>query len=119
MTLISANALCTSRRSFSAPPYLKIVVEEFSKQREESPCRRDDYQSLTEGEREVPRFVAEGHNNGRIAELLNIATKTVETHRAHIVKRLNIHNLIELVIYAVKKGMVDGVRTVSRLLCCL
>ncbi len=62
---------------------------------------------LTPREREVLQLFAEGKNTKEIAQLLNVSTKTVETHRSQVMKKLNIHNLAELTKYAIREGMTD------------
>lgn len=62
---------------------------------------------LTNREREVLKLIAEGYANKRIAKLLCISVRTVERHRLNIMKKLNISNVVELVKYAIKHGLVD------------
>lgn len=62
---------------------------------------------LTNREREVLKLIAEGLANKRIAKLLSISVRTVERHRANIMKKLNISNVVKLVKYAIKIGLVD------------
>lgn len=64
------------------------------------------YDRLSDREREVMQLVAEGRTSKDIAELLSIAPSTVETHRAHIFLKLNVHNTAELVLYAVRRGII-------------
>ena len=66
----------------------------------------DRYQSLSEREREIFQLVAEGRTNKEVAELLEISPATVETHRARILQKLDIHNTAELVLYAVRRGII-------------
>jgi DNA-binding NarL/FixJ family response regulator len=61
---------------------------------------------LTEREREVVRLLAEGNSNKEVATLLNIAVGTAQTHRAHIMLKLNIHSLAHLVRYALQNKLV-------------
>jgi two-component system response regulator NreC len=67
----------------------------------------DPYDSLSEREREVFQLLAEGHSNKDVAMMLSISPATVETHRAHISQKLDIHNTAELVLYAVRKGIIS------------
>lgn len=60
---------------------------------------------LTEREREVLKLVAEGHRNKDIAEYLCISVKTVEKHRANLMKKLDIHNVSALTAFAIEKGL--------------
>jgi len=65
------------------------------------------FDTLTTREREILQLVAEGNSNKKIAEALFISPKTVETHRAHIMDKLNIHDRAGLIKYAIRKGMIN------------
>jgi two-component system response regulator NreC len=52
-------------------------------------------------------LIAEGHSNKEIAELLSISPATVETHRAHILQKLDLHSTAEIVLYAVRRGVIS------------
>jgi len=62
---------------------------------------------LTAREREVLRLVAEGHGNQEIAERLTLSVKTVEAHKAHIMRKLNVKGRTELIKYAIRKGLIE------------
>jgi DNA-binding NarL/FixJ family response regulator len=62
---------------------------------------------LSTRERTVLTLVAEGHSNGQTAAILNISIKTVETHRAAIMRKLNLYSRADLVRYAVRNGLVE------------
>ncbi len=66
----------------------------------------DRYDALSEREREVFQLIAEGRSNKQIEELLFLSVSTVETHRAHIMEKLDVHNAAEMVLYAVRKGVI-------------
>ncbi len=65
-------------------------------------------ESLTPREREVLKLVAEGHTNREIADYLGISVKTVENHRANLMKKLDLHDRTELARYAIKIGLVEA-----------
>jgi RNA polymerase sigma factor (sigma-70 family) len=67
----------------------------------------DGYDTLSEREREVFQLVAEGYTNKEVGELLSISPATVETHRARILDKLGVHNTAELVLYAVRRGVIS------------
>ena len=67
----------------------------------------DRLDSLSEREREVLQLIAEGHSSKEIAELLSIRPTTVDTHRTHILQKLDVHNTAELVLYAVRRGVIS------------
>ncbi len=62
--------------------------------------------SLTQREKQILKLIAEGHKNRAIADLLCISIKTVEKHRANLMKKLSLHNVSELTTFAIEKGMV-------------
>jgi len=64
------------------------------------------YNGLTEREREILTYIAQGHTNQEIADRLLISPYTVQTHRAHIMEKLNLHNRAELIRYALKRGLI-------------
>lgn len=66
----------------------------------------DPYDRLTLREKEVLQLIAEGKSNKEVATLLNISANTVAVHRAHLMETLGIHRTAELVLYAVKKGLI-------------
>jgi DNA-binding NarL/FixJ family response regulator len=67
----------------------------------------DRYVSLSEREREIFQLIVEGHSNKEIAILLSIGVATVETHRAHILQKLDMHSTAQLVLYAVRRGVIS------------
>ena len=68
----------------------------------------DSYDRLTNREREVLQLVAEGYSSREIGELLYISEKTVETHRSHLMDKLDIHSTAELTRYAIRKGVINS-----------
>jgi len=62
---------------------------------------------LSPREREIIQLLAEGKNNSEVAEMLYISVKTVETHRAHIMEKLNLHSIAELVHYSIRNKIVE------------
>ncbi len=65
----------------------------------------DDVESLTPREREVVTLIAEGNTNQGIAKILGLSRKTVESHRANIMRKLEVHDVTDLVKYAIRKGL--------------
>lgn len=63
--------------------------------------------NLTLREKEILRYVAEGYNNNDIVERLNISIRTVETHKTNIMKKLELHNVVELVKFAIKNNIIE------------
>jgi two-component system response regulator NreC len=104
--LIRAITAVASGKSFFSPAVSKVMLDDYLRHLAEKGIV-DRFESLSEREREVLQLAAEGRSNKEIAELLHLSPGTVETHRAHILQKLDIHNTAELVLYAVRRGMVS------------
>jgi len=104
--LIAAIHAITQGKSFFSPAVRKILKEDYVHQLAEMGAE-DSYELLTNREREVLQLVAEGKSNKEVANLLNLSLYTVETHRTHILQKLNLHSVPELILYAVRKGIIS------------
>jgi two-component system response regulator NreC len=91
--------------SFLSPAISRTVIEEYVRQAEA--MVKDSYDQLTDREREVLQLIAEGHSSREIGELLHISEKTVRTHRANLMDKLDIHSTAELTQYAIRKGVIS------------
>lgn len=103
--LIDAIHAVMQNKSYFSPKVSQILAEDYVrvlKQRGEV----DSYDLLSDREREVLQLLAEGKANKEVASELNISPYTVETHRKHILEKLNLHNPAELILYAVRKGII-------------
>jgi DNA-binding NarL/FixJ family response regulator len=103
--LLAAVRALTDGKSFFSPAISKILVEDYMRQLE-SRGAEDTYELLTNREREILQLLAEGRTNKEVANMLNLSLYTVETHRAHILQKLNLHSVPELILYAVRKGII-------------
>lgn len=92
--------------SFLSPSVARVLVEGYQ-QGTNAKDRRDSYDQLTDRERDVLKLVAEGYTTLEIAEMLTISRKTVEGHRTSLMEKLGVHNRIDLVKYALRKGIID------------
>jgi len=104
--LVKAVTSAIQGRSFFSPKATTVLLDEYRK----TLARRgitDRYESLSEREREVFQLIAEGHSNKSIATILGVAPATVETHRAHIMEKLDLHSVAEIVLYAVRRGVIS------------
>jgi len=91
--------------SFLSPSVARVVVQDY--QRGGNAKKGDDpYAELTDREREILKLLAEGYTTQEIAGTLVISPKTVEGHRTNLMSKLNIHNRVELVKYALRKGII-------------
>jgi DNA-binding NarL/FixJ family response regulator len=103
--LLAAVRALTEGKSFFSPAISKILVEDYMRQLE-SRGAEDTYELLTKREREILQLLAEGRTNKEVANMLNLSLYTVETHRTHILQKLNLHSVPELILYAVRKGII-------------
>ena len=92
-------------RSFLTRKIGRILQEDYVRELETRGLH-DSYDLLTDREREILQLVAEGRQNKEVAWLLNISLTTVETHRTHILQKLGLHSVPELILYAVRKGII-------------
>ena len=103
--LIRGVTAVAAGKSFFSPAAAKVMLDDYLRHLARKGIV-DRYEALSEREREVFQLIAEGHSNKEIAELLSISLATVETHRAHILQKLDVHNTAELVLYAVRRGVI-------------
>lgn len=94
-----------SGESFLSPSVAKLLVENFQ-QGANLQQRRDPYDQLTGREREVLKLLVEGHTTQDIADILVISPKTVEGYKTSLMDKLDIHNRVDLVKYALRKGII-------------
>ncbi len=104
--LIAAIQAVTEGRSFFSPAISKMLVEDYMREMQERQVE-DSYELLTTREREILQLFAEGRNNKEVATLLNLSLHTVETHRGNIFQKLNLHGTAELILYAIRKGVIQ------------
>jgi DNA-binding NarL/FixJ family response regulator len=105
--LILGVAAVASGKSFFSPAAAKVMLDDYLRQLARKGIV-DRYDALSGREREIFQLIAEGHSNKEIADLLSISVATVETHRAHILQKLDVHSTAEIVLYAVKRGIIPG-----------
>jgi DNA-binding NarL/FixJ family response regulator len=104
--LISAIHAVSQNKSFFSPKVSRILAEDYVRVLKQKGAV-DSYDLLTNREREILQLVAEGKANKEVATALNISPYTVETHRRHILEKLNLHTPAELILYAVRKGIIS------------
>ena len=100
--LIHAIRLVASNRIYISPGISSVLVDDL---RHPSQDKVPSLPALTAKEREVLQLVAEGKGTKEIASQLHVSAKTVETHRQHIMEKLDIHSIAELTKYAVREGL--------------
>ena len=105
--LVQAVRAAAKGEAFLYPSVARKVVEDYLR-RVESGEERQRYDGLTTREKEILTLIAQGLSNQQIAEKLFISIKTVQTHRAHILEKLGLHDRTELVRYAIRKGLIEA-----------
>lgn len=103
--LIQAIRAVSSGKAFFSPAISKMLVEDYMRQMSDRGVE-DSFDLLTAREREVLQLLAEGKSNKEAAALLNLSLHTIETHRGNILQKLNLHGQAELILYAIRKGVI-------------
>jgi two-component system, NarL family, response regulator NreC len=91
-------------RTFFTSKVAEIVLDSFLNKRQAPPGSGD---LLTTLEREIVQLLAEGKSSKDVAMLLNLSVKITETHRSNVMRKLGVHSLSELVLWAVRKNIVQ------------
>jgi two-component system response regulator NreC len=103
--LLPAVRAVASGRPFFSPAVTAVLVQDYMRSLQTRGLS-DSYGLLTDREKEVLQLLAEGRSNKEVATLLNLALSTIETHRSSLMQKLNLHNTAEIVLYAVRKGII-------------
>jgi two-component system response regulator NreC len=104
--LTSAIRYVHRGESFLSPSVAKLMIEDYQ-QGATLRDRCDPYEQLTDRERDVLKLVAEGYTTQEMADMLVISPKTVEGHKTSLMAKLDVHNRIDLVKYALRRGLID------------
>jgi DNA-binding NarL/FixJ family response regulator len=104
--LLPAVRAVGAGKPFFSPTVTAVLVEDYVRTLQKRGLS-DSYHLLTDREREVLHLLAEGRSNKEVAILLDLGLSTVETHRANLMQKLNLHNTAEIVLYAVRKGLIS------------
>jgi DNA-binding NarL/FixJ family response regulator len=103
--LLPALRAVAAGRPFFSPSVTGVLIEDYVRQLQARGLT-DSYHLLTDREREVLQLLAEGRSNKEVAALLDVGVSTIETHRANLMQKLNLHNTAEIVLYAVRKRII-------------
>ena len=104
--LIEAIRAVDEGKAFFSPEISNIMVEDYVREMKRR-AAEDSYELLTPREREILQMLAEGKSNKHIATVLDLSLYTVETHRRNLQDKLNLHSFAELILYAVRKGIIS------------
>jgi DNA-binding NarL/FixJ family response regulator len=103
--LLPAIRAAAAGKPFFSAAVTAVLVEDYMRRLQQRGLT-DSYHLLTDREKEVLQLLAEGRSNKEVASLLDLGLSTVETHRANLMQKLNLHNTAEIVLYAVRKGII-------------
>ena len=103
--LLPAIRSVVAGKRFFSPAVTAVLMEDYIRELQAKGLS-DSYHLLTDRERQVLQLLAEGRSNKEVAALLDVGVSTVETHRANLMQKLNLHNTAEIVLYAVRKGII-------------
>lgn len=92
--------------SFLSPSISKTVIAGFIRHAEATE-KEDNFDTLTDREREILQLITEGYSTKDVAQQLHISVKTVATHKVNLMDKLDIHSMTELVKYAIRKGIIS------------
>jgi two-component system, NarL family, response regulator NreC len=104
--LVRAIESVESGSPFFSPEIAKTMLEDYVRYLQQRNLQ-DSYDLLTDREKEVLQLLAEGKSNKEVAALLNVSIYTVDSHRTHLMQKLNLHNTAEVVLYAVRKKIIS------------
>ncbi|HTB12257.1 MAG TPA: response regulator transcription factor [Bryobacteraceae bacterium] len=104
--LIRAVRTVAEGKSFFSPVISKMLLEDYVRQIRDKHVE-DSYDLLTPREREVLQLLAEGRTNKEVANILHLSVYTVDAHRGNILQKLNLHGVPEMILYAVRKGIIQ------------
>lgn len=104
--LVRAVRAVAQGKTFFSSDIAHMLLEDYMRRLRQEGLQ-DSYELLTEREREVLQFLAEGKSNKEVAQKLNLSLHTVETHRTNFMQKLGLHNTAEIVIYAMRKKIIS------------
>lgn len=103
--LLKGIASVAAGQAYFSPAIASLMLDDYVRRVAGSGVV-DRYETLSEREREIFQLIAEARTNKEVAELLEISPATVETHRAHIMEKLDLHSAAEVVLFAVRRGVI-------------
>jgi DNA-binding NarL/FixJ family response regulator len=103
--LINAIRAVKQGKAFFSPEISRMLAEDYMRQMRQRGVD-DSYELLTPREKEILQMLGEGKSNKEVAARLNLSPHTVETHRGNILEKLNLHSAAEMILYAVRKGII-------------
>ena len=105
--LLTAIHQVLDKKSYLSPSICNNIISGFLGERNQN-ASTPSWDCLTPREQQVLKLIAEGHRNKAIAEYLSISPKTVEKHRGNLMRKLDLHDVSSLTIYAINHGIIDN-----------
>jgi DNA-binding NarL/FixJ family response regulator len=102
--ILNAVRAVAAGQAYLSPEISRLLVEEYVREMRFRGVE-DSYDLLSIREKEILQLLASGATNRQVAEMIHVSVATVETHRTNIFQKLGIHSLPELILYAVRKGL--------------
>ncbi len=106
LDVVRAIEAVSNGRPFFSPAIAQTLLEDYMRFLQQRKIE-DSYELLTDREKEVLQLLAQGKSNKEVAAILDLSLYTVETHRTHLMQKLNLHNTAEIVLYAVRKKIIS------------
>jgi two-component system response regulator NreC len=107
--IVEAVHAVSQGKAYFSPKVSRVLADEYMRCLEAGQVE-DSYDLLTKQERQVLQLLAEGQSNKEIAGVLDLSATTVICHRQHIFQKLNLHTLADLILYAIRKGVISSNR---------
>ena len=104
--VLAAARAVAAGHAYLSPAIAKVLVDDYVTELQRRGVE-DSYDMLTLREKEILKLLVEGSSNRDIADRLHVSLATVETHRNNVFHKLHLHSLPELILYAVRKGLVS------------
>jgi DNA-binding NarL/FixJ family response regulator len=105
LDLLQAVEAVSSGKSFFSPAIARVIADDYVRHLADRGVT-DRFELLSEREREIFQLIAEGRTNKEMAAMLFLSPSTVDTHRSRIMEKLDVHSAAEIVLYAVRKGVI-------------
>lgn len=103
--ILDAVHAVSQGKAYFSPKVSRMLADDYMRYLENQQTE-DPYDQLTDRERQILQLLAEGQSNKEIANLLDLSPTTVICHRQHIFQKLNFHNLADLILYAIRRGII-------------
>ncbi len=105
--ILEAIRAVSQGKAYFSPKVSRVLADEYMRYLQANQVE-DSYDLLTGRERQILQLLAEGQSNKDVANILDLSPTTVICHRQHIFQKLNLHSLADLILYAIRKGVISS-----------